>query len=278
MQIQGTIGGAWETALEQACRDLARQSDADPGVTVRVSADDGGMMLEAALSDGRVAVRHLTHPDEVALTLEAVTRVPRRDEPPAQPRERAPAMPPAETKPPPAPEVAHPASGPSVEVGMTTMGRLALPGYGALGGEMWAQLQVSEWSVALAARWDGLVLPFGETLAGFEMDSVGAGFLVGRRARLAPALRLDAGVTTVLLVNAQSVQAPDGEHAGQQTDLRLGAFGRAHLGGSAVRLALSVEAEFSPSRVRRRPRIDAMLPPLPTYGFGLGLGASWSGP
>ncbi len=281
VHVEGVIPGAWGAALERACEDLAAQSDRDPGVVIRVFGKGNGVTVEAASADGRVAQRDLASPDELAITFEALGRIPK----PAQALSEARPAVPASTGrrkdsagSDSAPESNLTVGPVGVGVGVTAMGRVNLPGYAAVGGEMWAEIQLSNWLFGLDARWDAFVVPFDKTLPGFEMDSLGAGFLVGRRASLSPFVTLDGGVTANLIVDTQSVQATDGEHSGQQADVRFGALARAHLGRAPLRWALSTELEVSPSRLRRHAQIDEELPVLPSVGLGLGLGAAWGGP
>jgi hypothetical protein len=114
----------------------------------------------------------------------------------------------------------------------------------------------------------------------FEMESLGAGFSIGKRAFAAPGLGLDVGGSALLLAEKQSFAHRDVASAPEvsdvEPDIRVGLFSRLSLGQSAWQWAVSLDAEVSPLRLRRARRIEPDAPTLPTWSVGLGLGAAWS--
>jgi hypothetical protein len=132
--------------------------------------------------------------------------------------------------------------------------------------------------LGLSARWDAIQTIAAGGYPNFEMDSVGAGFLLARQVGRSGALGLDAGATVLLLTEVQSVQQGKVEQSGQGTDVRLGTVLRGSLGAGPWRWQLEVEGEISPTRLRRDLRLGGDFPSLPVWSLGLGAGFLWAGP
>jgi hypothetical protein len=110
------------------------------------------------------------------------------------------------------------------------------------------------------------------------MESAGAGFIVGRRIVETTTVALDAGASTLVLVDTQSTETRVPDEVGSATDVRFGLLLRALVGRSHWRFAPSIDADVAPSRLRHDVRIDPSLPPLPAWSVALALGASWVEP
>jgi hypothetical protein len=107
------------------------------------------------------------------------------------------------------------------------------------------------------------------------MDSAGAGIAVLRSVSSLPA-RVDAGLEALFLLETQSVEGETGEHAATSADFRLGLTARALLGRTNPRWTMCAGVNASPARLRRDVKLDPLLPALPKWEAGIGLGASWS--
>ncbi len=86
------------------------------------------------------------------------------------------------------------------------------------------------------------------------------------------------GASTSLLVQSQSYEGEKGEKVGSVVDARLGLVTRALFGGGNRRFIVTLNGEVSPTRLRRKLRVDDALPPLPSWDVGLGIGAAWGEP
>ncbi len=264
----------WTTALAQVCDDLATMPDLDRWITLEVSARGEDLELTASLPDGRTTTRTVHSPDELKLTLSALATsitppvtTPQRRESPAdmdaeQPRSQR-------TEPGPARL--------NLEVGASLSGRVAgaptriAPSLGAYAG-----VAPGKWLLALTVRWEPTVVQTGASASKVEMDAAGGGFLFARRFTATPHTHIDTALTASVLMEAQSFEASDGEHAGSEAGLRLGLMSRALLGSSNPRWTFSIEGNVSPARLRRDLRIDEALPKLAAWELGAGFGASWS--
>jgi hypothetical protein len=276
--VEGELATEWTLELDHVCEALTTARNVDPSVRVRVRAAGPELEIDATLSDGRTAHRRVQLPRDLRLTIEALVSLPASLPPPAP--DPAPARPPSPSPPARAtPEKGQAATSVGIELSAAVTGRYSgKPGYVSAGLEGNAALAVGHFVLGLVARWDAWQVPTRMSSASFEMDTVGVGFAVARRARLSENLRVDAGVTTMLVTESQSIQRGEFERAGTATDARLGLIGRAHLGTGALRGMLVLESEVSPSRVRRTIRIDDQLPALPAWSIALGAGVSWGEP
>jgi hypothetical protein len=289
VQIEPGLSERWRASIVQLCEELPAMRDADPAARLRIAPDGDAAILQVSLTDGRSTSRHVRTPDELALTVEALTLLPLKPSAAAAPAPApearaapAPASSPAtDAKTSAVPAVAPPTAL-SVELGALFTGRLArAPTYLSPGLAGYAGLRIRDWLMELTVRWDMLQVMVGQTPPqDFEMESVGAGFSVGKRAFAAPALGLDVGGGALLLAEKQSFAQLSHSGASEvsdvEPDIRLGLFCRLSLGQSDWRWVASLDAEVSPLRLRRARRVEPDGPTLPTWSVGLGLGAAWS--
>jgi hypothetical protein len=262
-------------------------TNVDASVQVRIVAAGDEVTLEAFASDGRAATRRVHSPGDLRHKIEALVCLPTASadleptSPPTQPptMSSAPAAVPLSAASPQAGATAVPATPLGIEIGGSLLGHVSrAPTYASAGVGVHAGIRPGLWLLALALRWELLqeLLVLARRPVGFEMDSLGAGFMVLRRlGRLEP-VDVDLGVSSFLMAETQSFTDAHVEKAGSAVDVRVGLFSRLLLGSSAWRWTLSIEADVSPLRLRRDLHIDPALPKLPTWSLGLGLGAAWS--
>lgn len=284
VEAVGSFEPAWTDELVRVCVELARLPDIDRSTSIRVVAGQP-VVVVATLPDGRTAHREVRSPEVLGHTIEALVTLPATFS--EAPRDPTPAND-SKPSPPRAPRDNHDAAAEtqapvplsiSVELGLTTVGRVQGGTlYASFGPTLWASLNVSDWLFGLSARWDGYQTQPATALQGFEMMTFGAGLEVARRLRVHPEVAFDLGLAIGLVEEVQSAQLPQGETAGESTDVRLVSLTRMHIGGRGVRFTAELQGELSPLRVGRDLRIDEALPPLPAFGLGLGAGVSWQGP
>jgi hypothetical protein len=245
----------------------------DPGARLLLRAGVGELEVDARLSDGRTTHRRVRAPRDLLLTVEALLSLPVSPAP-AEPPSPKDAAPPASA--PPGSERAPSRNPALIEITGAATGRLsANPGYASVGGEGGAGISIGRWTLELAARWDAWQVPTRPAPRGFEMDTLGAGFVVVRHLPVSESFRADLGAETLLAIETQSVEGIASEVDRSMTDARLGVVTRAHFGKSPLHAMLALEGELSPGRLRRTLRLDDQLPPLPTWSIGLGAGVSW---
>jgi hypothetical protein len=277
--IIGHVDAQFLVALDQACRSLQGE-DLDASVELQISAENRDVVLRAALPDGRRATRYIRDPTQLELALGALaTKPPQRPEPnheqsstsqPSAIADRPPTQAPARVQ-----LVPHERRL-SLEIGAGASLHVAgTPTALAPSISAYAGLFTGQWLGTLTVRWDPLQVLTTSSVSGVEMESAGAGFTVLRSFTSAP-VRFDAGIEALLLLETQSVEANDGEHAATGADFRLGVTSRALFGRNNPRWTLSLSANASPARLRRELRLDPLLPPLPQWEVGMGVGASWS--
>jgi hypothetical protein len=292
ISAEGELEAKWREPVETLCAQFAAMKDVDPSVRIRMRAAGGNLEIEATLGDGRTAHRTLRSPDDLLTTVEALSvQIPKVDteraveSPPAA--NVAPKPEPAAAPPAAAPAVREPRSEPAptaksrtleVELGFAIEGRVsAAPAYLSLGGAAYAGLRPDDWFFGVIARWQPSEVPAAGPQPDFEMESAGAGFAVARRVLKTGVLGLDAGATALVLVDTQSLEGRIPDEIGASTAVRFGVLLRALVGRLPWKLAPSLDADIAPSRLRRNTRLDAALPPLPTWSVALGLGATWVG-
>jgi hypothetical protein len=285
IQVVGELSPVWSAEVGRVCAEVGRWSNVDPRVRLWFWQRGTTLVVDAMIPDGRMAERQVPEPADLQHTVEALAKLPPAHPPPAEPITPPPAAVPPDRRngpgsasvQPSQPQPQSPSIG--VELGAVGGGRVeGTPSYVSAGFVAWAGLRLEAWILGLQARWDPWQTQVGTRVPDFDMDTVGAGLMVARRFAIGRLLNLDAGLTTWMLNEAMSFQAPDGDRSGVASDVRLGALARAHVGRQRLRLVVSAEAELSPIRARSRLRIDPSLPPLPSFGCGLALGASWGGP
>jgi hypothetical protein len=279
VSVDGAVGSRWQDVVAALCTELGAMRDVDPSARLRLAAgDDDTLVVVASLGDGRTAERRVTSPSDLRATVEALVTLP----PSAAPKDVEPKSTPAPGRQA-APEptaaddrkraAAQPPSV-TIEIGASAVGRVwGTPTYVSAGANAYAGLRPGSWLFALLVRWDPLEDLTSVAPPGFEMESVGAGFAVAKRFGRGPSF--DLGATASLVEEIQSMEDAGGETSGSQTDIRLGVVGRVLLGGGPFHGALSFEADASPGRFRRTVRIADVLPDLPSWSLGLGVGAAW---
>jgi hypothetical protein len=287
IHIEGELGIAWIEPVTRVCQEFSTMANLDPSVQLRILAAGDDVTLEAFASDGRAATRRVHDPGDLRHKIEALVCLPaaRADLEPASP----PAQPPAASSPaaavplsaaaPAAAAPAIPAPPLGIEIGSSLIGHVSrAPTYASGGLGVHAGIRPGAWLLALALRWEPLqeVLTRARRPVGFEMDSLGAGFMISRRLWRAEPVDVDLGVSSFLMAESQSFTEANAEKTGSAADVRVGLFSRMLIGPSAWRWTLSIEADLSPLRLRRDLHIDPSLPKLPTWSLGLGLGAAWS--
>ena len=283
VHVEGTLDSRWLAPVVQLCEDLKTMTDLDPSAALRIVPVDDDIVVEATLGDGRHALRRVHATDSLTFTVEALLVVPSTPLPPVGPV-AVPVLPASES-------VSASASGTGdskvvaavpqqklgVELGAAIVGHVArAPTYLSGGLEMYGGVRPGAWLLGLALRWYPIQDVVGyPTPSGFETDSVGAGFVVARRALRARSATLDLGLNTFLMTESQSFRTGSVESTDTDADMRVGLLARTLLGHSAWRWALSLQAEVSPLRLSRARRVAPSLPTLPSWSLGVGIGAAW---
>ena len=284
IRVVGDVSPTWMDAIERACADLATVPSTDPSARVRISPLDGAVAVEVTLSDGRFASRRVASPAALAATMQALIVVPpQRSRAPGVAGDSSPAAPP--NAPWPRAEDLEPVRSPhvpaapelGVELGSGLAGRVAGRGYASLAFDALAEIRVGSWLFGTVFRWDFLGQKDAPLVTVFEFETVSAGLLIGRRTSLGFG-SLDVGVAPRLAVETHTYENLKGETSLSATDVRLGAFARAAFGSSALRAFVALDAELSPSRLRRSVQLDPLLPALPSWTAGLGAGLLWAAP
>jgi len=279
VRIDGEPSAQWRALVERACLDIDKRFT-DPGARTRIVPIDRDLTIEVTLADGRSTTRRVRNPDTLRATLEALVQLPpeRRPPEPTEPPANSPASP-SELPPPtltPVP-AAPPGSNVGIELGAGLGGRLAAHAYLSLAADAFAQIRVGSWLLGAVFRWDFVGQKQAPLVSTFETETVGAGLLVARRIAVGFGAA-DVGVTPRLASETQTYEAGAAENSLSATDVRLGVFGRLGFGKGALRGILALDAELSPTRLRRTLRLDALLPPLPAWSLGMSAGILWAAP
>jgi hypothetical protein len=289
--VEGQLDPTWTEQLERVCDALRDQPDVDHGAHVRVVAGDPVIVL-VKLADGRTAHRAVPSVGALERTIDALLTVPPTFEPgpdappsPPSPPQVGPSSPlpmnlrPSERPPELPPPPPRPVHWISAELGLLATGRLnGKPLYASVGLEAWAGLNLSNWILALTARYDGYQTEPTLSPSGFQMTTVGGGLDFTRRIEVTPIVDIDLGGGVSILEETQSADTVSGSGDDEANDVRIVAETRAHFGGRGPRFTLELEAEISPLRVRHAERLDPGLPTLPSFGGCLGAGISWQSP
>jgi len=302
LRVDGELGAAWLAQVSALCEELSTMTNIDPAVEVSIRPEGSDVIVEASAADGRNAVRRVRATRDLSLKVKALMLVPATPAPAASEAGGSVAPAPASAAAAPTlpfgttplrseahsaaaaratsprvatePASAQPALG--VEVGAVLLGRISrAPTYVSGGVGVHAGIRTSAWLLALALRWEPAQALLARAPRGFEMDSVGAGFLISRRVLLAGPVHVECGVSSFLIGEIQSLTVAKREQTDSEADVRIGLFARLLLGRSAWRWALSLETDVSPLRLRRDLRVDPALPKLPNWSFGAGLGGAW---
>jgi hypothetical protein len=298
IHVAGDVQPRWRAAIDGACSAMATLAGVDPTAHVRMAAIDRDLALEVTLTDGRFASRRVVSPDALLATLEALVVVPPSDA--SELKEASEASDASAVKtddggeraqPPSAmgstwtrleePTPSRPSNGEpttAIELGGGAGGRVAGHGYLSASVAGFADIRVGNWLLGTLIRWDVIGSKSAPLVDVFEMETVVVGIAVARRFRLGFG-SLDAGVSPRLAVETQTFESgAAGESSLSSTDVRLGAFGRVSFGKSALRPIVELDADVSPSRLRRVAQLDSRVPALPSWSAGLSAGLAWTAP
>lgn len=289
VRVTGQPDDSWIAPIAQACAALHSMTDRDQTASVRIAPQDRDLIVEVTLKDGRTAVRVIRDPAALTATLEALVALP-PERSPSSATSTVPTPPVAipavavDTKPTvPGPQLAPresitPATGVGVEIGGILSARVAgSQGYFSPATGAFAQLRARSWRFGMTARWDFYQVAADVDAPGFEMETVAVGLSLARRWSGSVA-DLDVGMSPRFVTETQSFVIEGHEDTGSRADVRLGAFARTMFGGPPWRLLLELDAELSPTRLRRSMQIDPVLPPLPSWSAGVGAGFVWEEP
>ena len=283
LTVDGSVAVRWTEAIVMLCESLAVLPDLDAHVAIRIVASGRDVILEATLTDGRTALRRVRAPAELGPALEALATMPPplALERPIAPTPPLPVAVPAaravaEVSPALSPHPPHPPHL-GVELGFALDLRLeGTPSYVSTGPTGYASLRAGAWGIGFLARWQIVQSLARSAPESLEMDTVAFGFFAARRFALAPAVRLDLGLAASMLIETQSIVIDDDDELTASTvDARVGPLTRLSLGDGAWRFVVSLDADLSPSRLRRSARVDPVAPTLPSYGIGLAVGTTW---
>lgn len=279
IRIQGRLGEQWLEPLVHACETLRALPDSDATARVRIVPAGRDVIVEVALRDGRATLRRVHNPAALTDTLEALLMIPPSHVPPDARWTKLAVTPAQSELVPPAPLQPVPVAGQTigVELGGSVGGRVAGDGYFSITPAGFAQIRANDWLFGMSARWDVYQMKRAVHLTDFDMQTIAAGLAVARRLRVGFG-NLDIGLSPRLLAETQGYTTTLGEQADSQIDVRLAAFARAALGRSHTRVFIEIDAELSPSRIRRSIHIDATLPPLPAWSAGASFGLIWGQP
>ena len=280
--VEGLLDEEWTASLSDVCRDLSARSDLDATARVSLIPADPGVVVDVSLADGRRTLRRVLRPSDLGMTIEALLALPATysgkpvgvPSPLDTPRSAKEAAPSSPTKKVPSTEL------PSIalELALEMVGRAGgSQGYLGFGPVLHAAVRIGPWAVGLQGRWDAYERVTTGKYPGFEMDGLGVSFLVTRTMVALPVFHFDLGLRAGFLSESQSYEGTKEEEAGNVADARVGTLARARIGKGPWRWLISTDAELSPLRLHRTRRIDAGLPALPSWGFGLGTGVEWSG-
>jgi hypothetical protein len=271
----------WHTAVLELCKEYRAIPDLDAEAHVHLSQVEQGMLISVWLRDGRNAQRRVHSPEALRPALEALVVVP-----PAR------GVPELVTAP-------YRIAASTVRSGLSArsgnaseqrddvrieitggvVGRVSgTPRYLNAGVTVGAAARWGRWVSGMTLRVEPWTRVSAGYLPGFEMSTVGLGFMLGREVVGSRSLLLDTAVTTTLLSEAQSVQLSEREVSGSEGDVRVGALARCLLGSGPLRPTFTLAAEISPARAGRSIRAADALAPLPSWSVGLGLGLSWLEP
>lgn len=287
----GALAPAWRSAVASLRAEVRRLRPAEcVEITLVVRPEKDGALLTASAIDGRRGERAIGRPASlVSVALGLIASVPAEESATAAASSTAPsptqatqagdAPSPAELPPPdpPAPPARTEAKAPPsvhLEAALAAGGRFGFPTRIAMADlEARADAVAGAWLVIATARF----APFGARLSGraipgFAYDEVVLGVGFGRR-WVAGDAALDVTLSPELAVMTEEGDLPTDGTGGTDAAARLAAAARLHLPfAQRFKPTLSVDAELVPS-TRAALRVDAALPPLPTWTLGLRAGA-----
>ncbi len=279
---EGHLDEEWIARLSDVCRDLSARADLDPTAKVSVIPADPGVVVDVSLADGRRTLRRVLRPSDLGMTIEALlalpTPEPTKTMKAPEPPDRRPNTTEGGVPSPAKKTIATQSPTVALELSLEMVGRAGgSQGYLGFGPVLHAAVRIGAWAVGIQGRWDAYERVTTGKYPGFEMDGLGVSFLVARTMVALPVFHLDLGLRAGFLSESQSYEATKEEEAGTVADARVGTLLRARIGEGPWRWLISTDAELSPLRLHRTRRIDAGLPALPSWGFGLGTGVEWSG-
>lgn len=261
----------WRQLLTTSCEELAGMRSSDPAATIHVSQQDQVLTLSAQASDGRTTERTATTSDELRLTLEALLFLPPQVERPIMPSNSADRTKRPKLTPPP-----NEVSGFGIESGLGAEGRVAAtPVYVFAGLNGYVAARFEDLIVGLGLRLDFLEFVAHERLSPLEYSLFGVEFGLASREDLGGGSSLDWGGQLLLTSESQTVTSstPDPDTTG---DFKVGGMIRLNLPTDMSHWYIALDTDISPSRLRRKSRIDAELPQLPAWTLGLGVGWTWA--
>ncbi|MDB5217036.1 MAG: hypothetical protein JWO86_4963 [Myxococcaceae bacterium] len=287
IHVASDVQPRWRAAIDRACAAIAALPGVDPTARVRLAAVDRDLALEVTLADGRFASRRLVSPDALLATLEALLVVPPSDARDTKDTREARVD---REEPPPTITSAWPRveegalqrpsneASPTIEIGGGFGGRVAARGYLSAAVAGFADIHVGSWLLGTTIRWDLIGGKSAPLVDVFEMETVVAGIVVARRMPVGFG-SVDVGISPRLAVETQTFESgAAGESSLSATDVRLGSFARIAFGRSALRPIVELDADVSPSRLRRVVQLDPRLPALPSWSAGLSAGLAWTAP
>jgi len=259
---------------------FADRTDIDPCARVTLTLRGNATLVQVALTDGRVAERSVSRPEDLIPTLEALLLLPL-----SQPHDQ----PPSHEAPAPATVTANravvsfhdagaiPPASPSSRVRIdlsAAMGARAGAGQAGIGIGILSFVEIAEWLAGIEGRVDGYQGISSATSTG----ALEIGVLGGRRFRAGTlALDLVAGPTVAIQGGSKSVRPVGSTDPGVTTSFFKAAprlLGGAHLtfrANSTLRTFLGIEGEFGLSGVDAKGSSDVPPPPLWTAGLVAGI-------
>jgi hypothetical protein len=274
-------------SLGRACTELSLRYDIDKSARVEVShGPRSGLTLHATLRDGRSAVREIESREGLALTMAALLVLPTPAVAPQPPSATGPvdATPERIARPRPV-EHQHetgvaapsPASLLHLGLGVSAIGHVTgFPTYVAAGFAVRVSLRLGALLVDVTPRWEAGQASLRMRLPDFEMHNFGLGAFFGWRLWDGIDGAVEAGGGTLLLAETQSYREAGTELAGTVISGQIALFARLLWGNPpSLRWSMGLEAGLVPRRLSRETRVRDMLPPLPSFGVGIGFGGHW---
>ncbi len=282
------IEDAWRAALDELRAEIAKLSASQcRPVSFSLLRARGKLVLRATAPDGRVAEREVRDASSLpAIALGLLASIPPESIPPAPTPAPAPATTTVDPTDAPPRDVAPRARAGTVErppiqlsLGAAAGARVGEPTGVVMGDlEARADLYARGWLVVASARFAVVgARPGGARIEGYGYNEYAFGLGLGRRIDLgATALDIVLMPTLVVMDEEGGPSGVAGDTAsGGDNQLRFGSsarwtFARTNRWGWGVTL----DGDFAPSAARKPTRLDVPLPPLPSWTFGLRLGAA----
>jgi hypothetical protein len=277
----GEISAAWMESLARACTELSLRYDIDKSARVEVSSGPrDGLTLHATLRDGRSAVREVESREGLALTMAALLVLPTPAVAPqpasatgrvAKQRRVDPQRETEAPAPRPVSSLLH------LGLGASAIGHvMGTPTYVAAGFAVRVSLRLGALVVDVTPRWEAGQASLRMRLPDFEMHNVGLGAFFGLRLWDGIDGAVEAGAGTLLLAETQSYREAGTELVGTVISGQMAMFARLLWGNPpSLRWTMGLEASLVPRRLSHETRVRDMLPPLPSFGVGIGFGGQW---